>query len=109
MQGRWDQDKPGFNKDLLHHKEELQSAVPNNALCVIGNDNSHQIAFYYLHKKGWGFQDDILDGKRLQQAIKEGARFLYSDSRKVESKLRDMVGDMILTAGSFRVFELKAP
>lgn len=109
MQGRWDPDKPGFNKDLLQYKEQLQDAVPSNALCVVGNDNSHHVAFYYLDKKGWAFQDDRLDPERLQMAIAEGAQFLYSDSRKVENAVRSMLGDAIRTAGSYRVFELRMP
>ena len=54
MQGRWNTDSPGFNKDLLLFKTELQDAIPKDALVVAGNDESHFIFFYYINKKGWG-------------------------------------------------------
>src|SRR5690606_30682177 len=45
MQSRWNSDSPGFNKDLLTFKTELQNAVPKDALVIAGNDISHFIFF----------------------------------------------------------------
>ena len=85
MQIRWNPDSPGFNKDLLEYKMELRNAVPKDALCIAGNDESHYIFFYYIDKKGWGYQDDNLSAENINKMIKDGARYLYSDSRQIEN------------------------
>ena len=80
---RWNPDKPGFNKDLLIYKNDLQIAVPDEALCIAGDDESHSIYFYYIHKKGWGFNKS-LSQQQMSEMVRKGAQFLYSDSRTVD-------------------------
>jgi len=106
---RWNPDKPGFNKDLLVYKNDLRNAVPDNALCVAGNDNTHSVFFYYIDKKGWAFDGDNLDDKQLGLMISQGAEYLYSDSRKLDTnkKIQPYLGEMITEEGSVRVFRLK--
>ena len=109
MQNRWDPDSPRFNKDLLLYKKELQQAVPKSSLVVAGNDISHFVMFYYIDKKGWGFDTDYLDGQMLQSMIDKGAGFLYSDSRKIEERedVRCLLDSLVLERGSMRIFTLK--
>ena len=109
MQNRWDTDSPGFNKDLLVYKSDLQNAVPKDALVVAGNDESHFIFFYYIDKKGWGFHNDDLDAEKLKSMIDKGAAYLYTDSRVIDendetSKLLDAI---ILERGSIKIYSLK--
>lgn len=108
MQVRWDAGRPGFNKDWLTYKKELREAVPKEALCVAGNDDSYCIFFYYIDKKGWPFGNNDLDSARMKTMIREGARFLYSDSRATDEKaeLRPFLDSLILEKGSVRVFRL---
>lgn len=56
MEDRWNAETPGFNKDLLVYSEELRNAAPKDALCIVGNDVSHYIYFYYIDKKGGLFK-----------------------------------------------------
>jgi hypothetical protein len=109
MQNRWDTNSPGFNKDLLEYKIELRKAAPKNALCVIGNDQSHFIFFYYIDKKGWGFDNDNLDAQNLKMMIREGAEYLYTDSRAIENKkeIVQMFDTLILEKGTVKVYRLK--
>jgi hypothetical protein len=109
MQVRWDLDSPGFNKDLLTYKQELRNAVPKDALCVVGSDESHYIYFYYVDKKGWGFDQDKLDLQTLKKMIGEGAGYLYSDSRTVDQNadIAACLGQLILEKGSVRVYKLR--
>lgn len=109
MQVRWNVDSPGFNKDLLIYKDELRRAVPENALCVAGNDESHYIYFYYLDKKGWGFDHDALAAADLEKMIKQGAGYLYSDSRVIDGnqEIAGYLDRLILEKGSVRVYKLK--
>lgn len=107
---RWNLDDVGFNKDFLTYKTELQNAVPNDALCIIGKDVSGHILFYYTNKKGWRFQEDNLSEEVLKYWISRGAKYLYSDSRQVENnpKLQLYLSKLVLEKGSIRVFQLQS-
>jgi hypothetical protein len=102
-------DEPGFNKDLLTYKQDLRAAVPKSDLCIVGNDDSHHIFFYYVDKKGWGFAHDDLTAANLSGMIDGGARYLYSDSRIIDgdTAVSKYFNRMILERGSVRVFSLK--
>ena len=109
MYERWIPESPGFNRDLLEHKSELREIVPDDALVIIGNDVSRYISFYYIDKKGWGFDNDNLTSDKLKTMIDNGAEFLYSDSRKVDSSdlITPHLDELILKKGSIKVFRLK--
>jgi len=109
MYERWVPESPGFNRDLLEYKSELREIIPNDALVIIGNDVSRYISFYYIDKKGWGFDNDNLTPDKLKTMIDNGAEFLYSDSRKVDSNelITPHLDELILKKGSIKVFRLK--
>jgi hypothetical protein len=109
MQGRWNSAFPGFNTDLLTYKNELRNAVPKNELCIAGNDISHSIFFYYIDKKGWGFQNDELNADHLKNMISNGARYLYSDSRVIDEniEIKKLIEKLILEKGTIRIYSLK--
>ncbi len=109
MQSRWNLDNPGFNKDLLDHKEALRNAVPKDALCIVGNDESRFIFFYYVDKKGWVFCRNELDAPTLQNHIAKGAKFLYSDTRNIDENptITPFLEKLILEKGSIKIFQLK--
>jgi hypothetical protein len=106
---RWNPEKPGFNKDLLVYKDELRNAVPKDALCIAGNDYSSFIFFYYIDKKGWGFYGDNLGENELRKMVSKGAKYMYSDSREVESNpgIANLLDELILEHGSVNVYSLK--
>jgi len=109
MDGRWNPGSPGFNKDLLVFKNELRNAVPEDALCIAGNDNSHFIFFYYIDRKGWGFDSNKLGEKDFARMIDGGATYLYSDSRLFDNdpKIAPFLDDLVMEKGSVKVFRLK--
>lgn len=109
MDGRWNPESPGFNRDLLVYKNELRKAVPKDALCIAGNDKSHFIFFYYIDKKGWGFDNNNLDKEQISKMINGGAMYLFSDSRQIEndSKIANFLDGLVMERGSVRVFRLK--
>ncbi len=110
MQNRWEPSTPGFNRDLLEYKVELRNAVPGDALCIAGNDESGFIFFYYIDKKGWAFSDDQLSAAEMKRMITEGAKYLYSDSRIIEndSNCRQFLDTLILERGTVRVYRLRS-
>lgn len=107
LKDRWDESSPGFNKDLLIYKQALQTVVPKNALVVAGNDNSNFIFFYYIDKKGWGFNGDNLTQEDLNSYINKGAKYLYSDSPKVIKVISPLLKNKIAQIGSISIYELK--
>ncbi len=111
MQNRWNPDKPGINKDLLTYKSVLQNAVPKDALVVAGNDESHFILFYYIDKKGWGFDNDDLSFDKLKSMIDNGAKYLYTDSDAIatDKEIASCYDELILERGTVKIFSLKAP
>ena len=108
-QSRWSDESVGFNTDLKTYKTALRNAVPDTALCVVGNDISHHIYFYYLHKKGWAFNDNQITASELDEMIRKGAKYLYSDSRAIDEDqaVKKRFSKLLLEQGSFRVFELQ--
>jgi hypothetical protein len=107
MQSRWNVDSPGFNKDLLVYKNELQHIVPDDAVVIAGNDESHFIWFYYLHKKGWAFYPEP-DTAQLHEMINKGAQFLYTDSEKIKTQqeFQPFLSEEVGKFGSITVFAL---
>ena len=88
----------------------FSSGIANRGASVrIGNDVSRYISFYYIDKKGWGFDNDNLTSDKLKTMIDNGAEFLYSDSRKVDSSnlITTHLDELILKKGSIKVFRLK--
>jgi len=109
MQVRWNPESPRFNKDLLTYKTELQNAIPKNSLVVAGNDNSHFIFFYYIDKKGWGYDNDYLTAQMLKPMIEKGAEYLYSDSRNIDNnaEIANYFDELVFEKGSIRIFKLR--
>lgn len=107
---RWNYDDVGFNKDFLTYKNELQNAVPDDALCVIGNDVSGHILYYYVHKKGWVFKNDNLTTGILEKYILNGATYLYSDSDIINSsnEILELIDSRIFKKGSIHIYKLKS-
>ncbi|MCC3155942.1 glycosyltransferase family 39 protein [Hymenobacter sp. 15J16-1T3B] len=97
-------------------RQALETAVPNDALCLVGPDISGCKYFYFLHKKGFGFgaTEDLWNAKPdgstlLDSAVRAGTRYLYTnDSTALHNeKVRAYLGREIKRVGEFRVLELK--
>lgn len=106
---RWNIVNPGFNSNLLTYKNDLRNVVRNDKLCVVGNDESNYIWFYYINKKGWSFDNDNLSAENLKMMIDKGACYLYIDSKKVEDDtgIRSYLSNLIMQKGDINVYKLK--
>lgn len=109
MQGRWSENRPGFNKSIYDFKADLKNAVPSDALVVTGNDESRYIWMYHLVKKGWNFKNDSITPLQLNSMIAGGAEYLYSDSKKIEdSSFASLLDTLIMQRGDVKVYKLRA-
>ncbi len=108
MQGSWNPEKPGFNKDLLVYQKDLRSSVPDDALCIVGNDESPSVFLYYIDKKGWIFRHNNVSEDWLKENIQKGAQYLYSDCRVIEksSEIEPYLDECINSFGSIRIYRL---
>ncbi len=114
---RWANAKAYPKTDLKNPEKlrELQNAVPNNAYCVVGMDDSGCILLYYLHKKGSTFlsEQQLLNGAngkiQLQDWISNGATYLYTDNKDLldNEYLIPYFDGMVTEVGSFTVLKLK--
>ncbi|WP_167852096.1 ArnT family glycosyltransferase [Hymenobacter elongatus] len=94
----------------------LDNAVPDSALCVVGPDESGCKFFYFLHKKGFGydesaqlFQPGAGGQPYLATCIQRGARYLYTNDTTLvaDPRLRPYVGQVVKRVGDFQVLALR--
>lgn len=109
MDHRWNPDSPGFTRDFMVYRKELHNVVPATDLCVV-TDNTPFVHLYYLDHKGWCFPADSLREQQLHDAVARGAKYMYSDSRKMEERpgIAAYLDSLLLQKGTVRVFRLKA-
>lgn len=115
---RWSENKISVPLELYNSesRKKLADAVPNNKLCLVGSDKSGCIYFYFLHKKGFGFDtpEDLLKKNEdnvamIENCINKGTQYLYTNEEVVykNRELQKYFAKIILQEGSFKVIELK--
>lgn len=105
----WSAAKTPLGKDAAIHREALKNAVPDDALCIILNDRSHFIFTYQIDKMGFVFKDDDLPTAFVKDMIiRQGAEYMYSDSRIVDERedIKVFLDSMIVEAGNIKVWKL---
>jgi hypothetical protein len=116
---RWLRRKPEELTELFTAatRSTLETATPKGALCLVGPDDSGCIAFYMLHKKGFGFDrpEQLLDatpaGKPyVASCIDKGARYLYIRDTTIvhDQRLRPYLHQKLKQVGLFSVWSLQA-
>jgi hypothetical protein len=97
-------------------RAELEAATPRGPLCLVGPDDSGCIAFYMLHKKGFGFDrpEQLLEatasGKPyVATCIDRGARYLYIRDTTVvrDARLQPYLHHKLKQVGLFSVWSLQ--
>ena len=109
------------DKDIpeLYHADsraKLEAATPAGARCLVGPDVSGCIDFYFLHKKGFGFErpDQLWDrtksGKTyLADCVAQGAQYLYTNDTTAvrDPRLQPYLAHLVTRVGSFTVWQLR--
>jgi len=105
---RWNPEDPLFESTYYKYKTQLRTLTPPNALCIIGNDNSHFILLYYIDRKGWAFDNNKLDPAQLEYYISKGAGYLFTDSYiDTIAGIKQHLSQKIFYTGAVRVYKLK--
>lgn len=94
---------------------KLQAVVPDNNLCIMANDNSGCIWFYFLHKRGFAVADKSMlremqnNMPNIKKYIQEGAGYLYSDdpSLATDDIISVFIDKKLMQEGRIAVYRLR--
>lgn len=105
---RWDvSTDTGFERVFYDHKELIRNATPQNALCVIGVDQSDMVLLYYADRVGWTYGNAGLSEAKLSDCIQKGARYLYAtDNAPDDPAIKSHLEELILRQGNLRIYRL---
>jgi len=74
--------------DLMTIEAALGKLLPDRgALVIAASDPSPSIDLYFMHRKGWAVTERV-SAEQFEAMIRDGARYLVSDSRHVEERLQ---------------------
>ena len=122
LPARWMSNEKYVPVELYNETSRIQlsNAVPADALCIVGEDDSHCIYFYYLHKKGFGYdtRESLLETDstktlpRIKDYINRGAAYLYISTHDdgivpEKTELAPYLHQRIDSVGNFYVYRLK--
>lgn len=95
--------------DLWRLETGIAGVVPSDALVATASDESPSTYLYAMHRKGWSFKENVSEAA-FRGAIVDGARYLISDSRKLEARPEiSQFLTKISSVGRFNVFALRIP
>ena len=76
---RWNCESPGFTKEFLTCKKQLQEIIPSNAKVIVCGDGSRSIVLYHIHRKGYSLGDNEIKDRTIEEGLEQGATFLITD------------------------------
>ncbi|MES2131761.1 MAG: glycosyltransferase family 39 protein [Bacteroidota bacterium] len=105
---RWNAYSPGFTKEYLFYKKDLQAIIPKDAKVIVHGDASRCIVLYHLNRKGWSDSEEGLTKDKVDNAIKNGATYLVSDTGTDISKFIDMNSVyLIFQKNALKLYKIK--
>jgi len=118
LPSRWLNDNKAIPMELYNEstRTQLIQAIPNNNLCIVGEDQSKCIDYYFLHKKGFGFThwQELLKKNRnqirIERYINQGAEYIYFSDKGLnpeDTPLKHYLGKLIIKVGDIYVYQLK--
>lgn len=108
---KWSLKYNNSNPALYTHTNQLKSAAPQNAKCIILNDISTHIFSYKIDKMGYVFAHDNLRLHWIEDMIKNyDVEYMYSDSKKINNDpdIDKFICSTLLTVGNLKVFKLNS-
>ncbi len=105
-QTRWNLIDPGFDPALLNYKKQIQALIPENAICLTGNDDSQMVNLYYLNRKGYTFYEDQLNKDILNKYKEKGVTYLISDAKLNEETINILPAPLAVY-NDLKIYKLK--
>ncbi len=109
IDGRWNQENPGFNSDYLYEQSVLQKVIPAESLCTIDSDDSKFISLYYLKRYGFCLYENELDAERLSGLYQKGARYLVTENLKINTSEYPQFNFEEIFSKNLRLFKIEKP
>lgn len=105
---RWNEYSPGFPKEYLWYKKQMQALMPTDGLLIVEGDASHSIVLYHLGRKGYSYGKDELTKDELGNDIYQGALYLVSDCHTDEKDfVKPYIDTLLFRQGDVRLCRLK--
>lgn len=115
---RWSNTNAGIPAELYEPETRIKliQATPANELSIVGPDISGCIYFYFLEKKGFGFnsKEDLAELQTnkpvIELYIERGAKSLYTNDSSVwaDPVIAGYLSGEFEQVGNFRVYRLKS-
>ncbi len=105
---RWNTESPGFTKEYLSHKHQIQAMIPKTAKVMVIGDDSRSIVLYHLKRQGWSIGQYGIKDKDFEDGIKNGATFIISDCDMATNALFIRHTDSLLfKINNIKLYKLK--
>ncbi len=97
------------NRYLLELETWADSVSRRDDLIVI-NGGISPVDIYFTHRKGWTCQnEDLFNGKALEEMTAKGCRYFFLDRNRVEGDVPEIPYRIIFENKDLRVYDLRKP
>ena len=105
---RWNNETPGFAKEYLHYKKDLQKIIPIDAKVIVFGDDSRSIVLYHLQRKGWSLGQFGIKDKDFEDGMKRGATFVITDCNTETNQVFNRhVGSLLFKRNDVKLYLAK--
>lgn len=105
---RWNSESPGFTKEFLSCKKQLQEIIPVSSKVIVFGDDSRSIVLYHLQRKGWSLGQFGIKDKDFEEGIKRGATFVVTDCEVDANQVfQRHVSDLLFKRNDVKLYLVK--
>lgn len=105
---RWNIYSPGFPKEYLLDKTQLQKLIAPHERIIVDGDASGSIVLYHLQRKGWSFDPYELSAPRFREALQQRAHYLIFDCRAdTLDFVKPCLDTLLFSKGDVKLYKLK--
>jgi len=105
---RWNTQTPGFTKEFLSCKKQLQAIIPVSSKVIVFGDDSRSIVLYHLQRKGWSLGQYGIKDEDFDEGIKRGATFVITDCEVDDNQVfQRHVSDLLFKRNDVKLYLVK--
>lgn len=105
---RWNSESPGFTKEFLFYKKELQQIIPENAKVIVCGDGSRSIVLYHLNRKGYSLGTNELKESDIKEGLDKGATYLITDCNvDTNQVLKNYINNLLFKRNDVKLYNVK--
>lgn len=105
---RWNSESPGFTKEYLFCKKQLQQIIPDTAKVLVCGDGSRSIVLYHLQRKGYSLGTNEMKEKDIKEGLDKGVAFLITDCIvDTNQVLKNHTADLLFKRNDVKLYTVK--